>query len=388
MVFTLAACSRNDSDNTIVTDDGITVRSITGMVSIMRGSETLNATSGMAFQEGDILRTTAGSTARLQLDASNSIEIGEQTEFRLENQNIGYAWRLESGVITVNIDKPMGSGKNLTVAVGNIEVLVRGTSYTLTILEQYEERLARLEEYNANLEYIIATLERVSSPANAELLAKFRQLHSQVQNTIRIMQNVIIMILEVHNGEVVILDVDGDEIEILTDGEEIIIGIDEEGLYDENIVILIPLPPPDILPTPMPSQSTPAPTPTLQPDDEITPDPYAPTDFPDGFHRYEYEGWAVYEGWWKNGLPNGEGKLMLTSPNGVTTYTGNFVDGLVHGMFTFEFITSVTTQRNNTWIFEVDMGRTSVTEVVSENGSMTLNPSETTYGVPPWGLIN
>jgi hypothetical protein len=96
----------------------------------------------------------------------------------------------------------------------------------------------------------------------------------------------------------------------------------------------------------------------------------APQYFPDGFHTFRYEAFGatyVYEGYWKNGLPNGEGTMTRTDGGDyLQTTTGNFVDGLLYGEVTYtdDYQSgSIVT----TYIYQADMGRVVAGRYVSVN---------------------
>jgi hypothetical protein len=108
------------------------------------------------------------------------------------------------------------------------------------MLEELEQQLAQLERFKASIESIIATLESVKTPAATELLIRYKTLHIQVQGAINLVHGYIaILSIEVHDGVVVVEDEDGNEIEELSDGQDMVIGIDDTDSYDEESVIII-----------------------------------------------------------------------------------------------------------------------------------------------------
>jgi hypothetical protein len=135
------------------------------------------------------------------------------------------------------------------------------------------------------------------------------------------------------------------------------------------------------------------------------------TDLPDGFHparitsECPYTWTYVYEGYWKDGLPNGEGILTETFANTTyrKVYKGTFINGLAHGEITMETSGYTTTDadiievlRNSmvfsgadevcTYIFNVNMGHPPI-EVhlnsITSNSQQWFN-SGFLIGVPPW----
>ena len=115
-----------------------------------------------ALSAGDVLSTAPGNTARYQLEDGISVELGEETELLLESRRGGYYWRLESGTVTVNIEKPLSGGEEFVVTVGNVDISVRGTSYTLTLMRKlasFEDKLAIFEKNIATINTIISALE-------------------------------------------------------------------------------------------------------------------------------------------------------------------------------------------------------------------------------------
>jgi len=131
---------------------------------------------------------------------------------------------------------------------------------------------------------------------------------------------------------------------------------------------------------------------------------YPPTDFSDGFHVYTYHyGYvdviATYEGYWKSGLPNGEGVLTVVNSyssfdqnnnpvDSITTYKGTLVDGLFHGLLRSEnYIQGV--KSTTVWIFETNLGVSTSETTDSECGTSWLtltHSSDVLYGVPPWSF--
>jgi len=273
-----------------IQNDGISVQSVKGNVLIARGSQLLDAASGMTLNDGDILRTYANSSARLRINPDKSIEVGENTELILVNRNAGYAWKLEAGEIMVDIDKPMEDGETFTVAVGNVRALVRGTTLKITKeiyeqqVENYEQRSNQLSKFIRDIEMILSTLETVKTPASAALVAKFKQL----LDTVKTAHKIVIAQIETIKGHVIILDENDKEIANLTDGQNIIFELDDETseLIKESIIIydasplepdsistLTPEPAPSDTPMPLP-ELTPTPTPLP----ELTPTPTPPTE--------------------------------------------------------------------------------------------------------------
>ena len=92
-------------------------------------------------------------------------------------------------------------------------------------------------------------------------------------------------------------------------------------------------------------------------------------DLPDGYHVYTFYCGCTYEGYWKNGLPNGRGKY--TQPmfdgmvGGMAIIEGYFVDGVAHGTVIYTRVWS-----DRTWIFEfeADMGWQIEDSVVNAEG--------------------
>jgi len=231
LTFTLTACS-GSGDATVLTTSGT--------VNIERDGETLSAESGTELRDGDVLRTAMSSRAWLQLGANRSVQMDENTELVLENRDAGYAWRTNSGRVTVRIDKPMAKREKFNMAFGDAVISVRGTSYTLTVLEQYKQKLTQLEKLSADVETMIAALQAVDSPVAGELLAKYMDMHIQPQDRIGMVESSIAMLLiEVHDGTAVITDKDGNEIEELTMGREMLIGFDDEMKMDKESIIAV-----------------------------------------------------------------------------------------------------------------------------------------------------
>ncbi|MDR2598821.1 MAG: hypothetical protein LBC73_00920 [Oscillospiraceae bacterium] len=108
-------------------------------------------------------------------------------------------------------------------------------------------------------------------------------------------------------------------------------------------------------------------------DDEVITNPFAPTTFPDGFHSYEHSGW-IYEGYWENGLPNGQG--TMTHDTFPATYTATFVNGLMNGTVTYQMGDSI-------WTFEVIMGYAVDSKTINDEGLEIIH--QYPFNVPPWG---
>jgi RNA polymerase sigma factor (sigma-70 family) len=106
------------------------------------------------------------------------------------------------------------------------------------------------------------------------------------------------------------------------------------------------------------------------------------TDLPDGFHRYEYGDW-IYEGYWANGLPSGEGVLTGTFDSDTIIITANFVDGMAHGTMTYTL--NQLGEYSGVWSFDVNMGLPTEAEAMNEE-QVGLTHVNTIYGVPPWGM--
>jgi len=89
----------------------------------------------------------------------------------------------------------------------------------------------------------------------------------------------------------------------------------------------------------------------------------------DGYHIYNFECGCTYEGYWKNGLPNGQGKytqpMMEGISEGSSIIEGYFVDGIAHGTVIY---TRVWTDRTLVFEFEADMGYQIEDSVMSEEG--------------------
>jgi hypothetical protein len=111
----------------------------------------------------------------------------------------------------------------------------------------------------------------------------------------------------------------------------------------------------------------------------------APIYFPDGFNTYSYELWGViivYEGYWKNGLPNGEGTLTIPFADQTRIITGNLVDGLFNGEITNTLIVSNHTSVSR---FNVEMGFHD-TITVQDDGGYPATFEANVLGVYPWVL--
>jgi len=109
------------------------------------------------------------------------------------------------------------------------------------------------------------------------------------------------------------------------------------------------------------------------------------------YHNFRYEGYFV------DGLPYGEGVLSRQSVrpadlpstsfyNIVVVTQGVFVDGYVHGPIAFTYY--LDNGSVLTWRFDVDMGVSTIGEVIADNGisDLTLSTSRVliTGGVPPF----
>ena len=90
----------------------------------------------------------------------------------------------------------------------------------------------------------------------------------------------------------------------------------------------------------------------------------------------------TYEGYFVNGVPNGEGSLVIVNSGGHTQiYQGTLVEGVFHGTVT-------RTAEPYTYIFEANMGYSTVSETRdSQTGETTWQHNDTYYRVPPWGSI-
>jgi len=109
---------------------------------------------------------------------------------------------------------------------------------------------------------------------------------------------------------------------------------------------------------------------------------------PDGFHRYEF-GKHVYEGYWKNGLPNGEGTLTVFEEAVTIITKGTYVNAAPHGKITHLFNWSDGTVC--TWNFDVNMGKATKEATLKCNNkdhcSLIIGPQYDLIGiVPPWWL--
>ena len=113
----------------------------------------------------------------------------------------------------------------------------------------------------------------------------------------------------------------------------------------------------------------------------------APRDIPDGFHtttHVDYAGFTwVYEGYWKNGLPNGQGTMTSTRDGITIVFAASFVNGLMNGTVT-QTNQRVSPSRTDIYTYKVNMGIPTETEAVSNLGS-TMPHNNHIYGVPPWG---
>jgi len=123
---------------------------------------------------------------------------------------------------------------------------------------------------------------------------------------------------------------------------------------------------------------------------------HPPTDLTDGFHSYTFERYSerfgknavfTYEGFWENGLPNGEGFYTFETINPediirTTTIKGLFVNGLVHGTVTYISPENPGHSPGGTFTFEADMGIPLQDTVETSHGVYNLIH---VYGVPPWG---
>jgi len=126
------------------TGDEISVQSISGAAFIGRGSETINATVGMALNDGDMVFTVSDSMVLIQVDADKTIQLKEQTGVRLESQNDGYTLELVSGIVKVSIDKPLSDGEHFIVNAGYLAIETRGTVFTVGYL--YDTVAVAVEE--------------------------------------------------------------------------------------------------------------------------------------------------------------------------------------------------------------------------------------------------
>jgi hypothetical protein len=280
----------------------------------------------------------------------------------------------------------MSGSERFALSVKNVNILVRGTSYTVTMLEELEQQLAQLERFKASIESIIATLESVKTPAATELLIRYKTLHIQVQGAINLVHGYIaILSIEVHDGIVVIEDEDGNEIEELSDGQDMVIGIDDTDNYDEESIIIIDDPGDIISIINPPSTTEPLPPPTS---DNSGNEEAAPWDLIDGFHTTTHTDGAgftwVYEGYWQNGLPNGQGTMTSARDYVTVIFSASFVDGIMNGTVT-QTNTRTNPFRTDIFTFDVVMGIPHEKESVSNLGQR-MPHNNLKYGVPPWGF--
>jgi len=109
----------------------------------------------------------------------------------------------------------------------------------------------------------------------------------------------------------------------------------------------------------------------------------------DGWGTWVYHNYR-YEGFFKNGLPNGEGVLSSQHGHTVKEISGNWVDGYADGEIIYKS-TPTSTMTPRTFVFTVENGRVpSAINVFSleENGMIELTPENYLIGVPPWAEVD
>ena len=339
MLISLTACNTNTT---------VVVVSITGTVSIERGSNTNNASGGMRLSNLDTVRTAAASEAELKLDDKKTAWLEEFTALHVDKQSSVFALTLLEGYLTIKINEQLKTGEDFTVHAGNVVLGVRGTVFMV----DYNPVTGIVDVYVESGSVVVKNVK------TGEVLATLSA------------------------GESEKFDAGTVDYGAASSGNS---GGDDFGTQQ--------------------TQDNSGGGDTTTSGGKNT---YPPTDLPDGFHRYEY-GIITYEGYWKRGLPNGHGiitmpgnwvvdDVVMFSYNEITE--GDFVDGLMHGTVTrstdIEYGCSCFPDGKEIWIFEVNMGYPTVDYLNIESderdrfGSplcvhgMQLTSPTLVFGVPPW----
>ena len=121
---------------------------------------------------------------------------------------------------------------------------------------------------------------------------------------------------------------------------------------------------------------------------------------PDGYNVYVYGHGLVltditsfyrYEGYWLNGMPNGEGTLYQIFDDRVTemqVYTGTFINGYMHGEAKTTNHLKPGYEHGGslifTWDIVVDMGHSIYESYTNDSPLIYVPPPDMIFGVPPW----
>ena len=318
----------NPPDNPDITGRTIVISKTEGNdVKMTRGEgREYDATSGTRMSDGYTALTGSASHISLLFDSESTVKTDELTNVEVEQiSEKKLSLILLSGAIVADIAS-LQPDESIDFKAGNVTLGIRGTSFIM--------------EYKNENEVIIIMLEG-SGYINGDTLLEAGQ----------------IAIIGLHDILIQPLTYDG--------------SLSDFALFEIGIRIDLPELGNGSLSHP-------------------------PTDLPDGFHSYTFERYSerfgknavfIYEGYWKNGLPNGEGfyTFETINPEGIfltNTIQGFFVNGLVHGTVTYISPENPGHALGGTFTFEADMGFPLQDTVETSHGTYNL---VSVYGVPPWG---
>ena len=115
----------------------VTVIEVNGVVTVVKGDIEYSAYPGMLLQEGHVLVTAGGGSARLALDGDKYVKV--ESGSRVLFETLGFlgsgktALRLERGALTSEIVKPLRSGEEFVVNTPNAVLAVRGTFFRVEL---------------------------------------------------------------------------------------------------------------------------------------------------------------------------------------------------------------------------------------------------------------
>jgi TolA-binding protein len=107
-------------------------------VSLYDGRQTRPLTERTSLEQGQRLETSATGSAALSLSTGTALELGSAASFLLDSQGNVERFSLERGRLSANVAK-LAAGQRFIVATPDAEIEVRGTKFSIDVLERGEE---------------------------------------------------------------------------------------------------------------------------------------------------------------------------------------------------------------------------------------------------------